>query len=41
MLCYGDTGVSVMEMSHRAKMYLAIWDEAMAVFKRLMGVPEG
>ena len=41
LLSYGDTGVSVMEMSHRAKMYLEIWDEAVAVFKRLMGVPEG
>ena len=41
MLCYGSTGVSVMEMSHRNKMYLDIWNEAMAVFKRLMGVPEG
>ena len=33
MLCYGDTGVSVMEMSHRAKMYLEIWDEAGAFRK--------
>lgn len=41
MLCYGSTGVSVMEMSHRAKMYIEIWDEAMAIFKKLMGVPEG
>lgn len=41
LLCYGGTGVSVMEMSHRSKMYIEIWDEAMAVFKRLMGVPEG
>ena len=41
MLCYGDTGVSVMEMSHRAKMYIEIWDGAMDIFKKLMGVPEG
>lgn len=41
LACYGKTGMSVMEMSHRSKMYLEIFDSAQAVFKRVMGVPEG
>ncbi len=41
LLCYGSTGMSVMEMSHRSKMYLEIFDKAVADFKDVMGVPEG
>ena len=41
LLCYGDTGMSVMEMSHRSKMYLEIFEQAKADFKAVMGVPEG
>ncbi len=41
LLCYGDTGMSVMEMSHRSKMYLEIFEQAKADFKDVMGVPEG
>lgn len=41
LVSYGDTGVSVMEMSHRSKMYLEIFDEAVALFKEVMGVPQG
>ena len=26
MLCFGDTGMSVMEMSHRSKMYQEIFN---------------
>ncbi|MDO5378133.1 MAG: 3-phosphoserine/phosphohydroxythreonine transaminase [Clostridia bacterium] len=41
LLCYGSTGMSVMEMSHRSKMYLEIFDRAVADLKALMAVPEG
>lgn len=41
LLCYGSTGMSVMEMSHRSKMYLDIFDKTVADFKDVMGVPEG
>ena len=40
MLAYGSTGMSVMEMSHRSKMYLEIFDRAQAAFRRVMGVPD-
>ncbi|GHU72526.1 phosphoserine aminotransferase [Clostridia bacterium] len=38
---FGGTGMSVMEMSHRSKMYLEIFDRVKAQFNKLMGVPEG
>ena len=41
LLCYGSTGMSVMEMSHRSKMYLEIFEKTVADFKDVMGVPEG
>ena len=41
LLCYGSTGMSVMEMSHRSKMYLEIFEKTVADFKEVMGVPEG
>ncbi|MBQ8092818.1 MAG: 3-phosphoserine/phosphohydroxythreonine transaminase [Clostridia bacterium] len=41
LLCYGTTGMSVMEMSHRSKMYLDIFEAAVANFKEVMGIPEG
>lgn len=40
MLCYGTAGMSVMEMSHRSKDYMAIIEAAEANFRELMGVPE-
>ena len=40
MLDFGGTGMSVMEMSHRAKGYQAIFDEAAALIRELMGVPD-
>ncbi len=40
MLCYGSTGMSVMEMSHRSKMYLEIFDRAQQAFRRVMNVPD-
>ncbi len=40
LLCYGSTGTSVMEMSHRSKMYLEIYEEAIALLRKLMDIPE-
>ena len=40
MLCYGDSGMSVMEMSHRSKQYQAIFDETEATLRALMHIPE-
>ena len=39
MLDYRGCGMSVMEMSHRSKMYQAIVDEAEADLRTLMGIP--
>ena len=41
LLCYGNTGMSVMEMSHRSKMYLEIFNRTVADLKDVMGIPEG
>ncbi len=38
---FGGSGMSVMEMSHRSKVFQAIFDDTQAKFRRLMGVPEG
>lgn len=40
LLDYEGTGMSVMEMSHRSKPYQAINDEAEALLRELMHVPE-
>ena len=40
MLDYRGCGMSVMEMSHRSKMYQAIFDEAEADIRDLMGIPQ-
>ena len=40
MLCYGSTGMSVMEMSHRSKMYLEIYNQTVALVRELMHVPD-
>ena len=40
LLCFGQTGMSVMEMSHRSKMYLEIFDQTLADLREVMGVPE-
>lgn len=34
-------GLSLMEISHRSKEFQAVMDEAQALFKELLGVPEG
>ena len=41
LLCYGSTGMSVMEMSHRSKMYLEIFGDAVEGLREVMGVPQG
>ncbi|MGN0758880.1 MAG: 3-phosphoserine/phosphohydroxythreonine transaminase, partial [Candidatus Ventricola sp.] len=41
LLCYGNTGMSVMEMSHRSRMYLDIFEKTVADLREVMGVPEG
>lgn len=40
LVVYGNTGMSVMEMSHRSKMYLEIYDAAVALLRELMAIPE-
>ncbi len=40
LLDYEGNGISVMEMSHRSKPYQAINDQAEALLRELMGVPE-
>jgi len=40
MCDYQGSGMSVMEMSHRSKVYDAIIKEAFATFRRVMNVPE-
>jgi len=38
---YGGSGMSVMEMSHRSKVFDQIFQDTQAKFRRLMKVPEG
>ncbi len=38
---FAGTGLSVMEISHRSKEFVAVMDEATALFKELLGIPEG
>lgn len=40
LVAYGETGMSVMEMSHRSKMYTDIYDQAVADLRDLMKIPE-
>ena len=40
LLCYGSSGMSVMEMSHRSAMYTEIYDSAVALVRELMHIPE-
>jgi len=37
---YRGTGMSVMEMSHRSKMFMDIYDNAIADLRELMGIPD-
>ena len=38
---FQDMGLSLMEISHRTKEFQAVMDEAQALFKELLNVPEG
>jgi phosphoserine aminotransferase len=38
---FAGTGLSVMEVSHRGKEFVAVMDEAIALFKELLNIPEG
>lgn len=38
---FAGTGLSVMEVSHRGKEFVAVMDEAVALVKELLNVPEG
>ncbi|MBQ6600011.1 MAG: aminotransferase class V-fold PLP-dependent enzyme, partial [Clostridia bacterium] len=40
MLCYGNSGMSVMEMSHRSPEYDAIIKEAEALLREIMEIPD-
>ncbi len=40
LICYQDTGMSVMEMSHRSKMYTDIYDQTVASLRDLMEIPD-
>ncbi len=40
LINYQDTGMSVMEMSHRSKPFMAINAEANALLRELMGIPD-
>lgn len=38
---FAGTGLSILEVSHRGKEFIAVVEEAQATIKELMGVPEG
>lgn len=40
MLSYKDTGMSVMEMSHRSAAYLEIFNETKALLKKVLDIPD-
>ncbi len=41
VLNFNDTGLSILEISHRAKEFVEVMDEAIKLVKELMNVPEG
>ena len=40
MLCYKETGMSVMEMSHRSSAYQEIFDHTVSLLRELMGISD-
>lgn len=38
---FAGTGLSIMEVSHRSKEFVAVMEEAQALFKELLDIPEG
>lgn len=41
VLDFNNSGLSLMEVSHRGKDFQAVVDEAVALFKEILGIPEG
>jgi len=41
VLNFNDTGLSILEISHRATEFIAVMDEAVSLVKELLNVPEG
>ena len=41
ILNFADTGLSVLEVSHRSKEFQAVIDEATALVKEILEIPEG
>lgn len=41
VLEFGNTGQSIMEVSHRSSDFQAVYDEAVALFKEVLSIPEG
>ncbi len=41
ILNFADTGLSILEVSHRSKEFQAVIDEAQALVKELLAIPEG
>ncbi|HPF88536.1 MAG TPA: 3-phosphoserine/phosphohydroxythreonine transaminase [Candidatus Limiplasma sp.] len=40
LVCYKDKGMSVMEMSHRTSMFMDIYNEAVALVREVLSVPD-
>lgn len=40
VLNFADTGLSLLEVSHRGKPFVAVMDEAQALFKELLNIPD-
>ncbi len=40
LVCYGDSGMSVMEMSHRSPAFEAIIADAQKIFREVMNIPD-
>ncbi len=38
---FAGTGLSILEISHRSKQFVAVMDEAVSLFKELLKIPEG
>lgn len=38
---FAGTGLSILEISHRSKEFVAVMDEVQAIFKELLDIPEG
>ena len=41
VLNFNDSGLSVLEISHRSKDFQAVVDEAISLFKEILSIPEG